>query len=372
MPATSRLVPFKPFEWASRISKFAPSARINGLYSGGPTPIQPWTPPGSAFDGIDLCIKRDDLTGSELGGNKVRKLEFILGDAVAKGCDTVLTCGGVQSNHCRATALAARRLGLDCELLLRSPSPDPDSVEVSGNLLLNVLAGAQCHLVPGNAPWRTGLKPRMQRLAADLEAKGKRPYSVPVGGSDMVGLWGYLDGFDELLQQGLADRFDDVVVATGSGGTACGLAISNWLCGAPVRVHAVSVCDSGAYFHRHINDALTELEIDEVKSEGILNIIDGFKGRGYGLTSPSELETIVEVSQTTGVLLDPVYTGKAFHGLRSLCAGVTEAELKGSRVLFIHTGGIFGMLDGGLSEAGRAARLVEGSEYWNLPERRGA
>lgn len=253
----------------------------------------------------------------------------------------------------------------------RSDEADPEKIEHSGNLLVDLLVGAQCHLV-GRIPYLTGLLPRMQRLQRELakDSGGERKaYLMPVGGSSVTGLWGYIAGFQELLEQGLAEDYDDLVLAVGSGGTACGLAIANKLAGSPVNVHAISVSDHKGYFHGHVNDTLEELGLllkasdnvvgadancrEEWKSENILNVIDGYKGTGYGKSTREELAYIREIACTSGIALDHTYTGKAAVGLADMLgiAGPSNETpntgmLKGKRVLFLHTGGLFGLFDG--------------------------
>ena len=316
-----------------------------------PTPIEPWLLPGLDGDFV-LHIKRDDLTGCTLSGNKVRKLEFILAEALAGGCDSVITCGGIQSNHCRATAVAAAQLGLGCQLVLRSDQQEETVVAASdrtGNLLIGAIVGAGITLAP-KGPYLTTLTPRMDRIAAEHEAStGGKMFHVPVGGSTPLGAWGYIDAFDELLEQGLAERFDDIVLACGSGGTVCGLAVANYLCGSPVRVHGITVCDNADYFYGHIDETLAALGLaGETSARSIVSIVDGHKGIGYALSTPDELRFIRDVAECTGILLDPVYTGKAAYGLRHEIAA-RPLLFKGRRILFVHTGGAFGALDGRLA-----------------------
>jgi D-cysteine desulfhydrase len=237
---------------------------------------------------------------------------------------------------------------------------------VDGNLLLDSLVGSHVHLIP-RVPYVTGILPRMQALAAHLAStRGRRPYIIPVGGSDSVGLWGYLQCFDELLNQGLAENFDELAVTVGSGGTLSGLAIGNYLAGSPVRVTAFAVCDSAEYFHAHVNEMLTALGLaGRTRSEDIVTIIDRFKGRGYALSTPEELSFIEAVAASTGILLDPVYTGKAAFGL----SHHLEA---GRRTLFLHSGGTLGVFGGSLAShhrAGRAAANITSLDEAIFPEK---
>ena len=184
-----------PGAWVQGLNNRTPPERVLlGAARRGPTPIQPWALPGVDHSRYSVGIKRDDLTGTMTSGNKIRKLEYLFAEAIQQGCDTVITCGGVQSNHCRATAAAARELGLDCHLLLRSDCSDEAdlaSIAQNGNLLLDLLLGATCHVVP-KVPYLTGLLPRMERLVAELETLGQSSYIIPVGGSNLTGLWGYI------------------------------------------------------------------------------------------------------------------------------------------------------------------------------------
>ncbi|XP_033760439.1 putative D-cysteine desulfhydrase 1, mitochondrial isoform X2 [Pecten maximus] len=285
---------------------------------------------------------------------QVRKLEFLMADAVSRKCGHVITCGGVQSNHCRATAVAARQLQLQPHLLLRTDVQDQSKIGSEGNLLLDRLCGSNMYIVPRKSPYETELKPRMETLAKKLrEETGKEAYLVPVGGSNSVGLFGYITVFEELISQGLFDQFDDIVFACGSGGTAAGLAISNHLTGSRIRCHAIIVCDDKAYFTDHINQTLCSVGLDTVHCQDILDIIEGHKGRGYGLSTSEELEFIMNVSQQSGIMLDPVYSGKAARGLMEELRSNPD-RFQGNRILFLHTGGVFGMYDGSLDSVVKA------------------
>ncbi|XP_064638587.1 uncharacterized protein LOC135494484 [Lineus longissimus] len=312
------------------------------------SPIHEWRPPGVPDD-VQLYIKRDDMTGSTLSGNKVRKLEFLLADALHKGCKHIITCGGLQSNFCRATAVAAAQLGCQTHLVLRTDIEKPEEVECNGNIFLNRLCGAEMYLVPKQSPYLTTLKPMMERIAQKLKAEtGEASYIMTVGGSTSVGLFGYITAFQELISQGVQEYFDDIVVTVGSGGTSAGLAIANYLTGGKLKIHAVAICDSAAYFHNHVNETLQEVGLNDIRSEDILDIIEGYKGLGYGISTPEELDFITQVSQSTGIMLDPVYTGKGARGMLTEL-GRDQERFQGKRVLFIHTGGVFGLYDGAIN-----------------------
>jgi D-cysteine desulfhydrase len=296
--------------------------------------------------GVELYVKRDDLTGSVLTGNKVRKLEFLLADAVARGADTVLTCGGAHSNHCRTTAIAAAKLGLRSKLLLRTTDPlHPPALE--GNLLLDKLVGAEI-------VWVTADEYRQReelfvRMAAELVDMGRRPYLIPEGGSNALGAWGYVRCVEELAADLAAlgpPRKTSIVYACGSGGTGAGLILGTRILGLDVRVVGFNVCDDRAYFVNAIGQIVEDMiRTHWLKTrfsrERDVEIIDGYVGRGYAESRTEELELIIQMARGEGIILDPVYTGKAFYGL------VTELKKNphflGERVVFVHTGGVYGL-----------------------------
>ncbi|MCB9729317.1 MAG: D-cysteine desulfhydrase family protein [Deltaproteobacteria bacterium] len=306
-----------------------------------PTPIQAMPRLSDAL-GVEVLVKRDDLTGSHLSGNKVRKLEFLLARAAHEGATHVVTCGGVQSNHCRATALAAAPLGMKPVLLLRTPHGRPDELPEppTGNVLLDRLAGATLHLCdPAGYRERTR---RMAELARAITAEGGRPFVIPEGGSDALGALGYVRCAAEIAEQ-LPDALpSSVVVATGSGGTVAGLALGFRALELPVRTVGVAVCDDEATFMGIAADiaaeARTRYGLQAPADEG-LRIVDGFQGRGYALSTPDELALLRDTARLDGLVLDPVYTLKAFRALLSLA----PSGALGPRVLFVHTGGIFGL-----------------------------
>lgn len=338
-------IPYTPPIFAANLHSI-PTHRLRLTMT--PTPIEPFPlhlthpslPPSTTFH-----IKRDDQTGGPTSGNKIRKLEFLLAKAIRAGCTTVITAGGVQSNHARSTVVAARRLGLQAHIFLRIRDPgSPEMLGCEGNLLMHKMLGAEIHLVKPMA-YETGLRPRMELLAERLKERGEVPYLIPIGGSDAVGLWGYVECFAELLEQGVAE-FSDVVVATGSGGTASGLAIGNYLTGGTVRMHSITVCDDADYFYTHLDEMLVEVGLPEVSARDILNVIEA-KGIGYARNTKEELEFGVKVGITTGVLLDPVYTLKGVYGMvKEIEKGSKGSFKEDASILFVHTGGIFGLYDG--------------------------
>ena len=312
-----------------------------------PTPIEPLKHLSKEL-GVELFIKRDDLTGGALSGNKIRKLEFVLADALAQGADTVLTCGGAQSNHSRATAIAAARLGLGCLLILRTPEPSkPPPLE--GNILLDRMAGAEIvWITPDQYRRRDEV---FEREAEKLRKANKNPYIIPEGASNALGAWGYIHAVKELSMDlerlpGGLNRAITIIHATGSGGTGAGLILGSRLFSLNVRIASINVCDDREYFIRAIGEICENAIIRYHLSipfsrERDIEIIDGYVGRGYALSRPEELAFIRDVARKEGLFLDPVYTGKAFFGMTQ--------ELKrnprcfGERIVFIHTGGIFGL-----------------------------
>jgi D-cysteine desulfhydrase len=296
-----------------------------------------------------IWLKRDDQTGSELMGNKVRKLEYLLAEALDEDATHVITCGGEQSNHARATALAAAQLGLKSILILRTDDPE-NPPSATGNILLDRLAGAELQWI-SRAAWRD----RTQLLADAAERvrrAGDRPYVVPEGGSNALGSWGYLRAMHELADDlvGIAtpDHPVTVVYACGSGGTGAGLLLGAKLlrlADRGIRVAGINVCDDRAYFVdaiiRICADADARWRLGANITEADINIVDGHVGRGYARSRPEELATIRDVCRSDGVVLDPVYTGKAFHGLVTELTG--DPHRFGAAVAFLHTGGMFGL-----------------------------
>jgi len=326
---------YTPPEWAKLPNP--PTKRIKLGHT--PTPLERWSPSGFP-EGTELWLKRDDRSGIFLSGNKVRKLEFLLADAIQQGADCVITCGGIQSNHCRATAVSARHLGLDSHILLRTKNTTDDP-GFTGNLLLDRLVGANIHLIT-HAQYRKRAQ-LMEELAQHLREQGRKPYLIPEGGSNAIGSWGYIEFIRELAvqqaEQGL--HFDDLVLACGSGGTAAGVGLAVKLSGLSCKVHAINVCDDAEYFYNIINKIFLESG-SSYKGEDLVDIIEGYKGIAYGVSTEQELEWICKLSKETGIIFDPVYTGKAIYGLKQELHN-NPKRFQGKRILFLHTGGLFGL-----------------------------
>ncbi len=311
-----------------------------------PTPLEKMERLSEKF-GVEIYFKRDDYTGTELSGNKVRKLEFILQHAVTLGADTVITCGGAQSNHCRATAFAAKRLGLKSVLLLRTPDPENPPLP-EANILLDRLVGATIiWITPEQYQQRDQY---FAWQAEQLVAAGGCPYIIPEGGSTALGSWGYVAAVEELVNDVAALDLGDaipttVISAVGSGGTTAGLVMGNKLLGSDFRLVGVNVCDDKDYFQNVIGRILNDFQdryLDQpVVTAADIEILDGYVGRGYALSQPQELEAIRDLARLEGVVLDPVYTGKAYYAM------ISELEKNpacfGPRIIFVHTGGLFGL-----------------------------
>lgn len=312
-----------------------------------PTPLEPLRRLSKEL-GVELWIKRDDLTGMALSGNKIRKLEFSFAAARAQGADVVLTCGGAQSNHARATAVSAARLGLNCRLLLRTADPGQPP-PLSGNILLDHMAGAEIVWITPEAYREREIV--FAREAAKLRRAGRTPFIIPEGASDAVGAWGYIRAMAELAEgmdsAGILDgRPTTIVAATGSGGTVAGLLLGAKLLNLSLRIACINVCDNADYFQHVIGDICTTCIQDydlnlSIDMSADLEIVDGYVGRGYAFSQPEELALICEVARKEGLFLDPVYTGKAFYGMVSELA--KDSCCFGERIVFIHTGGLFGL-----------------------------
>jgi D-cysteine desulfhydrase len=295
-----------------------------------------------ALIGTQVWVKRDDMSGGVEAGNKIRKLEFLLGEALERGAKTVITCGAVQSNHARATAVLAARLALRPVLFLRTVAPNLAHPS-SGNLLIDRLVGAEIRLItPEQYRMRGEL---MQAAANELAQRGEPAYVIPEGGSNALGSLGYVEAMREVRTQldlglaGSAEPFDAVVHACGSGGTAAGVALGAKRWEVARQALAIAVCDDRAYFESVIGRiVLDAMKLDPRLTGTVKAVVhDVWKGPAYGVASDEQVRFLLEVARRTGLILDPVYSAKALFGLSKL-------EPKPRRVLFIHTGGLPGLL----------------------------
>jgi len=307
-----------------------------------PTPLRPVTRLSDSL-GVEVLVKQDDMTGVELSGNKVRKLEFLLADAVAQGADTIITCGGEQSNHCRATAGAAARLGLSSRLVLRTRDPNRPPV-TQGNILLDRLFGADVQWID-HSDW-TDRHSVLARYAEEVDRAGGQPYVIPEGGSNALGSWGYVRAAEELANDlaGLPKKKTTLVCATGSGGTQAGLLLGAKMHDLDLTIVGINVCDSRAYFVEQIGAIGREFKSKyggPSIEDNEINIIEGYMGLGYAKSRHEELSLIAGLARGEGLLLDPVYTGKAFFAMIQEL-GKDSARF-GERIVFLHTGGIFGL-----------------------------
>ncbi|MCW8925097.1 MAG: pyridoxal-phosphate dependent enzyme [Xanthomonadales bacterium] len=294
--------------------------------------------------GKRVHVWRDDMTGWELSGNKVRKLEFLCGEAATQGADHLLTCGAVQSNHARATAFAARRMGWDVTLVMREPPGGLDhGAPASGNLLLDTIAGTHNVTISAETYQAHGhsFDSFLHKASSDLRDQGASPYIIPLGGSCPLGCWGYLAAM-ELLPGKLNNAPFDVFCAVGSGGTFAGLELGCASFSHASRVHGVNVSDTADYFDSEIRKLIAEF-MDMYATQGVeyeprpLNIYDGFVGDGYGIASDDDLRFYASLARKTGMLLDPVYTGKAFRGM--LHQLQTRPDDFYDDIVFLHSGG---------------------------------
>ena len=290
-----------------------------------------------------VYIKRDDQTGTEFSGNKIRKLEYSINEAINNDCDTLITCGGIQSNHARATAAAGIKLGLKSVLVLRSD----EKPELEGNYLIDKIMGADVRII-SSEDYRERRQEIMENILKELEAKGRKGYIIPEGASNGIGTFGYLACFNEILEQekehGIV--FDTIVTAIGSGGTFAGLYLGNKLTNSGKKIVGINVCDTAEYFKERVSEILKEVKtyIPDTEfeiSKDDMCIIDGYVGDGYAVSRTEELDFICDFAEAEGIILDPVYTGKAMRGLYT---EIKKGTFKDSKnILFIHTGGLFGL-----------------------------
>jgi L-cysteate sulfo-lyase len=307
-----------------------------------PTPLEP-LPRLSEALGVDLWIKRDDCTGLAGGGNKTRKLEFLLGAAFAADADTLVTQGAVQSNHVRQTAAAAAAHGLACEVILeeRTGSKAADYVG-NGNVLLDKLLGARLRTVPGG----TDMAAELEKTAEEVRGRGGRPYVIPGGGSNPIGALGYADCAREIVVQAdeLDLKIDRIVTATGSAGTHAGLVAGLAVMGADVPVLGIGVRAPKDRQETNVLKLAEETaallgQAGRVTREMVVADCD-YVGEGYGLIDQGVIDALTLAARTDGIVLDPVYSGKAMKGLIALARA---GSFQGETVVFLHTGGAQGL-----------------------------
>lgn len=300
-----------------------------------PTPLIELKTMTKVLGGPEIFMKRDDLTGLALGGNKTRKLEYILGDALQQKADTLITAGAIQSNHCRQTAAAAAALGLECHLVLGGEKPE----KPTGNLLLDQLFGAHIHWAGNN---RKGED--IPELAQQLKAMGKSPYIVPYGGSNCFGALAYVEAMNELHQQINSEQFSHIIFASSSGGTQAGLMLGARQLGSSAKITGINI-DKGETgetpFEQFIialaNETAQFLDSKHTFDVNDLILNSNYVGEGYGVVGELEREAISLTARSEGILLDPVYTGRAMGGLIDMVR-TREISPQG-KVLFWHTGG---------------------------------
>jgi len=323
-----------------------------------PTPLQKLDRLSANLGGPAIWVKRDDLSGSLLSGNKVRKLEFAVAHAKAEGSEVLITCGGLQSNHCRATAFVGAQLGMPVHLVLRGTPEDIKNAELDGNLLLDHLAGATVDYY-SRGDYQKNLNNILANVKERYRLKAQKAHIIPMGASDGIGLWGYLVASKELAEDFELNKLspDLIVTATGSGGTQAGLTLGSKFYDLDCKVLGFAVCDDAAYFKQKVTTDITEFKaryshrFDETLADTNRDIFaeaiaaihtnDRYIGDGYAVASDEVLESIMMLSRLEGIVLDPVYTGKAFHGLIQEIKQGRFNHLK--NIVFLHTGGNFGL-----------------------------
>lgn len=294
--------------------------------------------------GPRLWIKRDDCTGLATGGNKTRKLEYLVADALSQGADTLITLGALQSNHARQTAAAAAKVGLKCVLVLEERVSQPtDAYRHNGNVLLDRLLGATLKYVPRD----TAMTAAGQRAADEVRSAGGKPYIIPVGGSNAIGALGYVGCATEILQQAadLGIRVDRVVHATGSSGTQAGLIAGFDGMQSGVRVLGITVGRARDNQEKHVTGLVDKtwahLGLKGAAPHDNIEANDGYFGEAYGIPTPAMKEAVQLLGETESLLFDPVYSGKAMSGLIDLIRKGTFG--KDENIVFIHTGGQAGL-----------------------------
>jgi len=309
-------------------------------YTDGRTPIEKLDRLSRLLGGPEIYIKRDDLLGLAGGGNKTRKLEFLVADALAKGCDTLITVGAVQSNHCRLTLAAAVKEGLKCRLLLEQRVAKSYNPQASGNNFLYRLLGVEEIKVVDSG---VDLAATMAQMAEDVAREGRKAYLIPGGGSNPLGALGYVSCAEELLAQtfDMGLKLDHIVCASGSAGTHAGLIVGLVGTNSGIPLTGINVrrtrAEQEPMVHKLAEQTAESLGVRGGVPREAITALGDWVGPGYSLPSAEMVDAVRMLAQLEGILLDPVYTGKAMAGLIGLVRqGVFT---KGQRVLFVHTGG---------------------------------
>lgn len=309
-------------------------------YTSVKTPIEKLEHLTKELNGPNIYVKRDDLLGLTAGGNKTRKLEFLVADALRHGADTLITCGALQSNHCRLTLAAAVKEGLNCQLVLEEKIPGTYNKQANGNNFLYQLLGSEKIKV---VPQGSNVLEEMNRLAVKLRDQGRKPYVIPLGGSNEIGTLGYVTCAQEIVDQtfDLGLKMDHIVTAIGSGSTFAGLALGFGLHYSDVTLSGISIMGDNdiqeSVVKQHIDNATDYLQVPFNIPTDRLKFFDDYVGEGYAIPTEEMVEAVKLVARLEGLLLDPVYTGKVMAGLIDLIhQGVFKQN---ENVLFVHTGG---------------------------------
>jgi L-cysteate sulfo-lyase len=302
-----------------------------------PTPIEPLENLSKNLNGPKIYIKRDDCTGLATGGNKTRKLEFLMPDALKNHADLVITVGAVQSNHTRQTAAACAKLGLKCLIVLEQRVENaPESYMKSGNVFLDKIFGAEVIICPKGKDVRE----HAEGIMLERKNNGEKPYYIPVGGSNRIGQLGYIECMREIIEYDKDNAFTHIVLASGSGGTHSGIISGKTFYKSAINIIGISVKDNRHDQEEKIFKMAQEgckyIQCDEPKREDIL-VYDDYVGKGYGVPTEGMTNAVNLMATKEAILLDPVYSGKGFAGLIDL---IQKNHFKDSdKVLFIHTGG---------------------------------
>ncbi|ADU29349.1 D-cysteine desulfhydrase [Evansella cellulosilytica] len=310
------------------------------IYTEAPTPIEKVTRFAAGLGGPNLYIKRDDLLGLTAGGNKTRKLEFLMGDALEKGADTIITAGGIQSNHCRLTLAACVKEGLKCILVLEENELDLFHTKTSGNFLLFQLLGTENVKVVPNG---TDVYAEMEKLARQVRGEGRTPYVIPVGGSNVTGITGYAACAEEIIEQAKEQgiQFDYVVCTSGSGGMHAGLVAGLLAVDSAAKVIGINISrgkeEQEEKVYQLTKETAKHLGLGrEIPREAVV-CFDDYVGPGYALPTEEMVEAVKRLASTEAILLDPVYTGKTMAGLIDL-SGKNYFQRE-DNILFLHSGG---------------------------------